>query len=238
MAQIFHGSVQVPTATADKEAVNLGQVKNLLDRYHKEPVDCATTSELTGTYSNNELTLASAITKIDDVTLEVGTSILVKDQLDKTQNGIYVVKTLSSSVVLERRDDMKEGKVVLNNTFIDVMKGAINGDARFTIISDGTITVGSTDIAFARDVDPSSGKLSVVKGTITGNGTDKTYTIAHSLNLKDANAYMLHIVDATGNVAYIDNAPTSGNEKNSITFTFSVAPTASESFTVFILGLE
>ena len=43
---VFRGVVEVPYAKDTEQAVNLGQVKNLLDRYNKEPVKVVATEEL------------------------------------------------------------------------------------------------------------------------------------------------------------------------------------------------
>ena len=233
---IFRGTVEVPQAKTNEEAVNLGQVKSIIDRYNKEPVMVATTSELIGTYTTNTLTLNSALTELDGVILSDGFDILVKDQADKTQNGIYTID--STGLVLTRRADFEENKVILNNTFVNVMQGTVNGDSRWTIVSDGALTVGSVNITFVKDIDTTSGSVNVVKANITGDGTTKIFNASHNLNLNDFNAYLLIIKDADGDNVYVDDKPTTSNESNSITLTFSTAPIVGETFKIFILGLE
>ena len=321
----FGGTVEVPAAKSNAEAVNLGQVKDLVNRYNKEPARVATTSELTGTYATNVLTLTSGISTLDGVTLKLNDAVLVKDQTDKTQNGIYTVTKLGTqgtassaaatttsatitkvtvdkavfeakakptsdksyvftysgtdtswkdatpAVVtladygisiegtatdkdtitiaykakvngtggqLKRRDDFEEGKTILNNTFVNVMEGTANADTRWTIISDGILTVGTSSITFVKDIDTSSGSINVVKGSITGDDTTTAFNIAHNLNLTDINAYLLIVKDANGNNIYADDTPTTSNEANSITLTFSTAPATGETYKVFIIGLE
>ena len=233
---IFRGTVEVPQAKTNEEAVNLGQVKSIIDRYNKEPVMVATTSELNGTYTTNTLTLNSALTELDGVILSDGFEILVKDQADKTQNGIYTID--STGLVLTRRADFEENKVILNNTFVNVMQGTVNGDSRWTIVSDGALTVGSVNITFVKDIDTTSGSVNVVKANITGDGTTKIFNASHNLNLNDFNAYLLIIKDADGDNVYVDDKPTTSNESNSITLTFSTAPIVGETFKIYILGLE
>ena len=233
---IFRGTVEVPQAKTNEEAVNLGQVKSIIDRYNKEPVMVATTSELIGTYTTNTLTLNAALTELDGVILSDGFDILVKDQVDKTQNGIYTID--ATGLVLTRRADFEENKVVLNNTFVNVMQGTVNGDSRWTIVSDGALTVGSVNITFVKDIDTTSGSVNVVKANITGDGTTKIFNASHNLNLNDFNAYLLIIKDADGDNVYVDDKPTTSNESNSITLTFSTAPIVGETFKIYILGLE
>ena len=233
---VFRGTVEVPQAKTNKEAVNLGQVKDLVNRYNKEPVRVATTAELTGTYTTGVLTLDSALTTLDGVTLAENDAVLVKDQADKTQNGIYVIDSTGNT--LTRREDFEEGKVILNKTSVNVMEGTANGDSRWTVVSDGVLTVNTSNIQFVKDIDTSSSSINVVKGSITGDDVTTAFNVAHNLNLTDVNAYILLIKDSAGNTVYADDVPTLANEANSITVTFSVAPVTGETYKVFILGLE
>ena len=233
---VFKGTVEVPQAKTNTEAVNLGQVKDLVNRYNKEPVRVATTAELTGSYATGVLTLSSPLTTLDGVTLVDGDAILVKDQSDKTQNGIYTID--STGAILTRRADFAEGKTILNNTFVNVMEGTANGDTRWTIVSDGALKVNTSNISFVKDIDTASSSIKVVKGSITGDDSTTAFNIAHNLNLKDANAYILLIKDNAGNTVYADDVPTTSNEANSITVTFSAAPAMGETYKAFVLGLE
>ena len=233
---IFGGTVEVQQARTNAEAVNLGQVKDLINRYNKEPVRVATTTELTGTYATGVLTLDSPLTTLDGVTLAENDAVLVKDQIDKTQNGIYVLDATGNT--LTRREDFAEGKIILNNTFVNVMEGTANGDSRWTIVSDGVLTVNTSNITFVKDIDTASSSINVVKGSITGDDVTTAFNVAHNLNLADVNAYILLIKDSVGNTVYADDVPTLANEANSITVTFSVAPATGETYKVFILGLE
>ena len=65
---VFKGTVEVPQAKTNAEAVNLGQVKDLVNRYNKEPVRVATTADLAGSYATGVLTLTSPLTTLDGVT--------------------------------------------------------------------------------------------------------------------------------------------------------------------------
>ena len=47
---IFRGTVEVPNAKTDKEAVNYGQMKNFVNRYMKEPAKGGTTADIRCTY--------------------------------------------------------------------------------------------------------------------------------------------------------------------------------------------
>ena len=233
----FLGTVEVPKAQGVNEAVNYGQVKEMIDRHMKEPVKVATTGELTGTYVDGVLTLGTPVTEIDGITLAENDAILVKDQMDNTQNGIYTIDT--TGTILTRREDFTTGKVILNNTFVNVMEGDTNGDTRWTIVGDGVLTVDASTIIFVKDIDTADGSINVVKATITGDDASTTFNVAHNLNLTDTQAYMLVIKDAQGNDVIVNNTPTVGNEANAITLEFAVAPEVADGdFKVFVIGLE
>ena len=233
----FLGTVEVPKAQNVNEAVNYGQVKEMIDRHMKEPVKVASTGELTGTYADGVLTLGAPVTELDGITLAENDTILVKDQMDNTQNGIYVID--ATGAILTRREDFAVGKVILNNTFVNVMEGDTNGDTRWTIVGDGVLTVDSSTIIFVKDIDTADGSINVVKATILGDDTSTTFNVAHNLNLTDPQAYMLIVKDAQGNDVVVNNTPTLGNEANAITLEFAVAPLATDDdFKVFVIGLE
>ena len=53
--RVFKGTIEVPQAKTNAEAVNLGQVKDIVNRYNKEPVRVATTGDLAGSYATGVL---------------------------------------------------------------------------------------------------------------------------------------------------------------------------------------
>ena len=139
----------VPDAVNDNEATNLGQVKKMISKYNKDPVIAATTENLDGVYTDNTLTLTKELLELDGIFIHPGDSILVKNQDDKTINGIYVIQ--SNQKTLLRRDDFLKGDVITNNITISVMDGTKNKDTKWNLISDNKIIVDSSDLVFERD---------------------------------------------------------------------------------------
>jgi hypothetical protein len=86
--------------------------------------------------------------EIDGVEVELGWRVLIKDQVDKTQNGIYIVTAVgdvSNPFVLTRSADQDNSplKEVINGVFIPkVLQGDANADKPFVIVSVGTGTAG------------------------------------------------------------------------------------------------
>lgn len=117
----------------------------------KESVRAATTANiaLTGTQT------------VDGVVLAVGNRVLVKNQTDGTQNGIYVVATGAWT----RATDFVQGKVSAG-AFVFVEEGTANSDSGFVVSTNGTITVGTTAITFTQ--------FSGAGSIDAGNGLTKT----------------------------------------------------------------
>ena len=84
---------------------------------------------------------------IDGVTLSTGDRILIKDQSDASENGIYVVKASGSP---DRSNDMAIGESV-SGDFTFVTEGTINGDHGFVCTSNsGSDTIGTHDLSFTQ----------------------------------------------------------------------------------------
>lgn len=86
----------------------------------------------------------NALDVIDDVTLAEGDRVLVKDQADATENGIYVVGTSP-----ERSSDMASGSTA-SGSFVFVSEGTVNGKRGFVCISpDNVDVVGTNEIIWS-----------------------------------------------------------------------------------------
>jgi hypothetical protein len=95
-------------------------------------------------------TLASAFANgetIDGVTLATNDRILIKDQTDGTENGIY---TVNGSGAPTRATDFDADAEVTAGAFTFVEEGTTNGDTGHVLSTNGSITVGSTSIAFTQ----------------------------------------------------------------------------------------
>ena len=132
--------------------------------YYHEAVQAATTGTLasitggTVTYNNGTagvgatLTLSVALTVLDGYTLLNTNRILVKDQADQTQNGVYTWAT--GGTVLTRSTDTDtygpgSGDLSENDYFF-VQNGTVNKGSSWVCTTVGTITFGTTAITFAQ----------------------------------------------------------------------------------------
>ena len=84
---------------------------------------------------------------IDGVTLATNDRILIKDQADGSENGIY---TVNASGAPTRATDFDADAEVTAGAFTFVEEGTINGDTGHVLSTNGAITVGTTAITFTQ----------------------------------------------------------------------------------------
>ena len=140
----------------------------------KNSVEAATTTNLSATYSNGTagvgatLTFGTAVTTLDGYTLVNGDRILVKDQTNAFENGIY---TRTSSTVFTRAIDADTSSDLSGGVFVFVEQGTLNGDNGYVFTHNGAPTIGSTNLP----VSQFSGAGQITAGaalTKTGNQLD------------------------------------------------------------------
>ena len=144
------------TPTASTDAATKGYVDGLtvgLD--FKTSVRAATTADISLTGEQT----------IDGVSVVTGDRVLVKDQSDAGDNGIYVCAAGAWS----RSGDADSSAEVTAGMFTFVTEGTTNGDTGWVLSTNDTITLGTTDLTFTQFSSTGEGE------TITaGNGLTKT----------------------------------------------------------------
>jgi hypothetical protein len=123
----------------------------------KAPARVATTTNIT----------LSGLQTIDGVSVLAGERVLVKNQSTASQNGLWVAQTSSWT----RAADMNEDAEVVPGMAVVVSGGTLQGDSIWVLSTDGTITVGTTDLAF-KDITGEFAKLA--SPAFTGNPTGPT----------------------------------------------------------------
>jgi hypothetical protein len=112
------------------------------------------------------ITLAGgAPNTLDGVTLVANDRILVKDQTTASQNGIYYVSTLGTGVngTWTRSTDADQAGELTSGAVMAVEEGTLNADSLWMLTTDGSITIGTTALTFARK-DPSAAGGSIQGG--------------------------------------------------------------------------
>lgn len=120
----------------------------------KESVRVATTTNIT----------LSGTQTIDGVTVVSGNRVLVKDQSTASQNGIYIV---DSGSWLRASDANSDSKVTAG-LFTFVSEGSVNADSGWVLTTNDTITLGTTNLAFAQF--SGAGQITAGNG-LTKNGS-------------------------------------------------------------------
>ncbi len=147
----------------------------------KESVHLATTAAgtLASDFANGDT--------IDGVALATGDRILIKDQADASENGVY---TVNASGAPTRATDFDADSEVTAGAFFFVEEGTTNGNNGFTLTTNDAITVGTTDLTFTQfsgsgqitagtGMTKSSNTLNVVGGDgIVANANDLAIDLA------------------------------------------------------------
>ncbi len=121
------------------------------------PVRLASVSNIAGTYyngpSNNgvgaTLTIAASSLTIDSVVCKVGDRVLLQTQTNTYEQGIYVVRAIASSVILERADDQQNIEQMKSGEYVAVGAGSIQAGTFFTLIEPLPQFIGVDAILFS-----------------------------------------------------------------------------------------
>lgn len=123
--------------TADGDAATKGYVDGLAQGLDtKQSVRAATTANIT----------LSGTQTIDGVAVVAGNRVLVKNQTDATQNGIYVV----AAGAWVRATDFDTATKASAGSFVFVEEGASQADSGWVHTTNGTITIGTTALTWAQ----------------------------------------------------------------------------------------
>jgi hypothetical protein len=211
----------------------------------KPSVRLATTSAITlATDLENGDTL-------DGVVLATGDRVLVKNQTDATENGLYVV---AESGAPARSSDADTSAEITASFAVFVEEGTVNTDSGWTLTNNGAVTVGTTELSFTQftglgqitagaGLTKTANTLDVIGGdgitvnadsvvidravvvtkyaTNVGDGTNTSYTITHNLATRDV---IVSLFDNSAPYAEV-MADVEHSTTNTITLLFSVAPT-------------
>lgn len=133
----------------------------------------ATISNLSATYAGGQLTSTVNIAiSIDNIPLSQYNRVLVKDQTDKRQNGVYFVSTVGdggTKWVLTRSTDFDESSETNNGTFIFITEGDTNANTGWVVTSQDPITLDTDDIIWSQ--------FSATGNFVAGDGLDRSGNI-------------------------------------------------------------
>lgn len=180
-----------------------------------QPVRVENPTNLNATYDNGTAGVGATLTNagaqvalvMDGVTMATNDRVLVYEQTDQTQNGIYVVTDVGSgstnwvltrasdadTYVINNADGLSEGSTVF------VQEGATGAGETYTCNTSGTITFGTTAISFAQI---STAQIYSAGGGIGLSGT--TFSVAAGTGLTQDTDGLSHA--DTSSQASVDNS--------------------------------
>jgi len=181
--------------------------------YH-DPVRVETPSALTATYDNGTSGVGATLTNagaqaaisIDGITLDLADRVLVYNQANATQNGVYTVTNLgsgSTNWVLTRATDADSyapsspATLGQGDAFF-VLNGNTGAGELYVCNTVGTITFGTTNIMFSQIASTavySAGTGLALTGTVFSN------TITNNNQLTNGSAYITSSASISGNAA-------------------------------------
>jgi hypothetical protein len=245
--------INLASPTASTDAANKNYVDNLIAGLAwKQEVVAATTT-------NGTLTTAFAAGQvIDGYTLVLGDRILLKNQTNQPDNGIY---TVNSSGAPTRATDANTSST-LNNATVLVTRGTVNADTAWTQTT-ANPTVGTSNIVFAQFGAGASftagNGISIVGATISvnngtgltfsggvlvidhsivpekfsvsiGDGSSLSYTVTHNLGTLDVTVEIYDNGTGARVMTDVVHATT-----NTLTISFGTAPTTNQ-YRVVVVG--
>jgi hypothetical protein len=152
---------------------------------------------------------------VDGIALSAGDRVLVKNQTTASENGLY---TVVSGGAWTRTTDADTSAKVTSGMFTFVEAGTTNADSGWVLTTDGTITLGTTALAFTQF--SGAGQITAGAGlTKTGNTLDvvtasatRIVVNADSIDLATtgitAGTYISTTVDAYGRITAGTNPTT------------------------------
>ena len=174
-----------PTAAQDLATKSYVDTIAAAGLHYHDPVRVEKEGTLTATYNNGASGVGATLTNsgtqaalvIDGITMVVADRVLVYEQTDATQNGIYTVTNIGSAStnwVLTRATDADSyapsdpDSLGQGDAFF-VQEGTLGAGETYVMNTEGTITFGTTDITFAQ---VSSAQVYVGGTGVTIAGTD------------------------------------------------------------------
>jgi hypothetical protein len=247
--------INLASPSTATDATNKQYVDNMVNGLDwKESVQAATTTTgvLSAAYSAGQV--------IDGYTLVSGDRLLVKNQTTSSENGLYLVQSTGAPV---RSGDASQGNLTTNAT-TRVNNGTVNIDTAWTLVTIGSITVGTTAQSWVRSDSgtpyTAGNGLSLASNTfavVPGLGIQADGSTTHidtgvvvrkySQDIGDGTTTAIVVTHSLGvttgvQVQLIDNTTkafvdtdVAYTSSNTVTLTFATAP-ATGAFKVVIFG--
>lgn len=181
------------------------------------PVRLVSVANISGTYyngpSNNGVdatfTIAASSLTIDSVAAAVGDRILLHTQTNTYEQGVYIVQSIGSTVVLRRSDDQQTREQMKGGQYVSVSAGSLRAGNFYSLVEPLPDAIGTDAIVW--NADPSAGGVTFSGGASTANA-------------------LVVFSDAAGNIKAANAAPVTLGQNLAVTgtgtFSSSITSTA------------
>lgn len=173
------------------------------------PVRLVATSNQSGTYNNGPLnngvnatlTYATGALTIDSVTVNVGDRVLLADQTNTNENGIYVCTTAGATgvaAVLQRSADQQCIEQLHTGFYVTVAAGTVNAGGAFVMIEPKPARLGIDALTWASQV--AVGAVTFSGGASTANALAVFSDTAGNLKAATTTTTLGQSLSVTGTV--------------------------------------
>lgn len=144
------------------------------------PVVAVATTDVALSGTGSTITIDGVEIVDGDRVLLAGTGNTASD----ANNGIMVFTVSGGNYSFARASDADTSAELVSGSKVLALSGNANGKKIWTLVTPDPITLGTTALEFTASAVVSTGvKKAVVE--LTGDGTTKTFTVAHNLNTED-----------------------------------------------------
>lgn len=200
------------------------------------PVRLASTSNVAGTYYNGPnnngvgatLTVAASSLTVDSVLCVVGDRVLLQNQSATYQQGIYVVKSIGATVVLERAEDQQSLEQLKAGEYVAVGAGSVNAGNFYTLVEPLPQAIGVDAVVF--NADPSAGGVSFSGGPSVANSVPVFSDTAGNIAPQTTTATFPFGVTSAGPIQSTTGNITSGSSGDAGNFVSFPATAANGTF--------
>lgn len=214
------------------------------------PVRLASTSNVAGTYYNGPnnngvgatLTVAASSLTVDSVVAAVGDRILLQTQTNTNEQGIYIVESIGSTVVLQRAADQQSVAQLKPGEYVAVGAGSVNAGNFYTLVEPLPQVLGVDAVVF--NADPSAGGVSFSGPASTANALavfsdtagnikeqSTTSTLGFGLTINTGNfAVAAGSISAATQIQAVTGDITAGSSTHAAKFTSYPASAANGTF--------
>lgn len=179
--------------SAPKHLVNVKYIEDFFSGKIKAPVRLVSSTPLFGTWTyagTPDFTLTAGgpgALSIDGVAVVNGDRVLLADQADARENGIYVVEEAGNptdEAELERADDFNASDKIVNGVTITVDEGDLHAGTVWKLTTPDPITLDTSALTFVSAGKPATGASKFVD-EIQGDGLKTEFDVDHNLGDED-----------------------------------------------------